>query len=126
MKIECKKSPLHGFGVFATENIEEGELIESCPVITVPFIEWKFVRYSKLVDYMFEWSQDIEKRIAYILGYGMIYNHSFDPNAFTKKDIEEGLFHFYARKNIKIGEEITHNYHGNPNINNPVWFKVNS
>ena len=126
MKIQCKKSPLGGHGVFSTEDIKQGELIESCPVVAVPFSEWKFVHQSKLVDYMFEWSPDLEKRIAYILGYAMVYNHSYTPNAKNVKDIENGLFHFYALRDISKDEEITHNYNGSPGHTGDVWFEVKS
>ena len=126
MKIQCEKSSLGGFGVFATEDIKKGELIESCPVVVVPFEEWKFVQHSKLVDYIFEWAPTEEKRIAYILGYAMVYNHSYDPNSETRKDIENGLFHFYARKDVQRGEEITHNYNGHAGSTGPMWFEVRS
>ena len=68
MKIQCEKSSLGGFGVFATEDIKKGEPIESCPVVVVPFEEWKFVQHSKLVDYIFEWAPTEEKRNSLHIG----------------------------------------------------------
>jgi SET domain-containing protein len=126
MKIKCNKSDLGGYGVFATEDIKQGELIESCPVVAVPFSEWKFVQHTKLIDYIFDWAPDLEKRIAYILGYAMVYNHSYTPNAKNVKDIENGLFHFYALRDISKDEEITHNYNGNHGSTGPMWFEVKS
>jgi len=124
MKIRCEKSARDGFGVFATETIKKGELIESCPVVIVPFSEWKFIQHSKLIDYLFEWAPNSEKRIGYILGYAMIYNHSYDPNAESIKDLKNDLFNFYARKDIEVGEEITHNYNGSAGHTGQVWFEV--
>jgi len=35
-KIYVKKSPIHGLGVFAGEKITKDEMIEECPILTLP------------------------------------------------------------------------------------------
>jgi SET domain-containing protein len=35
-KIFIDKSPIHGWGVFAKVDIEENEIIEECPILTLP------------------------------------------------------------------------------------------
>ena len=35
-KIYVDKSPIHGWGVFASQDIEEGEVFEEVPVLTLP------------------------------------------------------------------------------------------
>jgi len=124
MKILCKKSDLDGYGVFASEDIKQGEIIESCPVVVVPYTEWNHIKHSKLVDYIFEWTPEIKSRMAYPLGYAMIYNHSYSPNAKTAKDIENSLMNYIAVRDIPKGEEITHNYTGNPYSKEQLWFEV--
>ena len=124
MKIACKKSEKGGFGVFATDFIKENELIEICPVLPIHFKEWGCLQHSKLVDYIFEWAPTVEKRIGFILGYGMVYNHSYQPNSRTIRDIHTDTFTFYALRDIEEGEEITHNYNGSPGHTGDVWFEV--
>ena len=35
-KIQVKKSPIEGFGVFALEDIAEGEILEEVPFVLMP------------------------------------------------------------------------------------------
>ena len=35
-KVYADKSPIHGWGVFAKEDIIEGEVFEECPILTLP------------------------------------------------------------------------------------------
>ena len=53
--------------------------------------------------------------LAIALGFGSIYNHSYEPNATYKKKSESKVIDFVAIKGIKKDEEITVNYnYGNP------------
>ena len=54
-KIYIDQSPVHGWGVFAKELIKEGEIIEECPVITIPINKGE--TSSLLIDYRFNWPQ---------------------------------------------------------------------
>ena len=77
-KIEIKKSPIHGIGVFAKEEIKRLTMVESSPVIVFTeatcnhlweLNDWRHV----LMDYPFHWE---EGYLAFCLGYGGVYNHS--------------------------------------------------
>jgi SET domain-containing protein len=72
-----------------------------------------------LGNYVFVWE---DNKFAVALGYGSLYNHSYEPNAkyIRKKD----KILFQAIKDIKSGEEITINYNGNPKSQDKVWFDV--
>ena len=54
-KIYVDKSPVHGCGVFAKEDIVEGEVFEECPVLTLPIEKGEVT--SLLIDYRFNWPQ---------------------------------------------------------------------
>ena len=57
------------------------------------------------------------------LGYGSLYNHSYQPNA--RYDDGRGQTKiFMAIRDIALGEEIVVNYNGEPDDKTPVWFKV--
>ena len=66
----------------------------------------------------------IATKIAIGLGFGSLYNHSYNPNAIYKKRMRENLLDFVAIKNIKKGEEITVNYnYGRPKDESTLWIK---
>ena len=53
-KIQVKKSPVEGYGVFATEDINEGEVLEEVPFILMPkytSLGKSFHDFSNLVGY---------------------------------------------------------------------------
>ncbi|MBP7821735.1 MAG: SET domain-containing protein-lysine N-methyltransferase [Saprospiraceae bacterium] len=114
-------SPLGGRGVFTNRDIEEGEIIEICPVIVIPKHEVKLIHKSFLHDYYFYWGEEGNK-CAIALGYGSLYNHDYDPNAMYKMDFENDLLEIYALRKIKSGDEITITYNGDENDKSPVWF----
>lgn len=125
LKIYCSDSKIEngGRGIFANEDISEGESIELCPVVVVGEKEASLLRQSELINYYFIWGED-KKAVAICLGFGSLYNHSYEPNATYEKSMAESLIKFIAIKNIKKNEEITINYnYGNPNDKKPLWIK---
>ena len=119
--IVIRNTEKYGRGVFALHDMkEDGEFIEEAPVIVIPKKEWKEMKYSVLMNYIFWWGKD--KAIA--LGYGSLYNHSFNPNAYYITNIENHSIDFYAGKDIQKGEEILINYNGDPDDQSPIWFEV--
>ena len=104
-KIYVDKSPIHGWGVFAKEDIMEGEVFEECPVLTLPIEKGEIT--SLLVDYRFNWPQgnDFEEQVV-TLGYGSLYNHSNNANAHWVSDLENRTFKFISNREIKKDEEI--------------------
>ena len=57
-----------------------------------------------------------------LLGYGMLLNHSYTPNATYDINFPNHTFDFFAYKDIKAGEEILINYNGDVDDNEPLWF----
>ena len=112
-----------GRGVFAATHIEKGEIIEHCPIIEIQENEAPLLKQSELVNYYFIWGDD-KKKVAICLGFGSLYNHSYEPNATYRKLYDEQFIDFVALKKIGRGEEITINYnYGNPDDKSPLWIK---
>lgn len=120
MKIEFKKSKLHGNGIFAITDIQKDEIIEICPIVILNEKDTKEIDKTHLYDYYFSWK---ENGCAISLGYGSIYNHSYKPNAIYEKDFLNNIIIFKSIKIIKKGEEITVNYNKDPNNKEKVWFE---
>jgi SET domain-containing protein len=115
--IEVRRVRGKGRGVFARRLIVEGAEIERAPVLLVP---GDSLLGTPLTDYAFEWSRD---KVALALGYGSLYNHSYQPNAqyfYGGPQVKV----FYAIRDIRPGEEITINYNSEPSDQTPVWFDV--
>jgi SET domain-containing protein len=119
--VEVKWIPGKGRGVFATEFIKKGTLIERVPVLVVPAKEILFDEIdTTLSHYVFEWGRDT---VAVALGYGSLYNHSYKPNA-RYDDMGRQTKSYFAVRNIEPGEEVTINYNGKVDAADPVWFDV--
>lgn len=121
--VEVRKTRNKGRGVFATKNFQKGDIIEVCPVIILNTTERRHCEKTILAYYMYPWRST--RTGVVVLGYGSVYNHSFDPNAdwFPKTEIDNMTYK--AIKPIKKGEEITVNYNGEPDDQTPIdWFKV--
>jgi SET domain-containing protein len=106
-------------GVFATQDIKKGELIHEAPVIPYPNEEHEFIEKTILADYVYEYGIN---HTAVILGYGMLFNHSYEPNATYDINFDNHTFDYYAYKDIKTGEEIFINYNGEVDDMEPLWF----
>ncbi|MNH82772.1 SET domain protein [compost metagenome] len=121
--IEIKISSLSGGefkrGVFATRNIVKGELIHEAPVIPYPNEQHEFIEKTILSDYVFEYGVN---HTAVLLGYGSLFNHSYEPNAVYDINFEQHTFDFYAHTDIEAGEEILINYNGEADCDDPLWF----
>ena len=122
-ELEIKETKNKGRGVFAARNFSESEIIETCHIILLTEEETELIDKTKLYNYYFNWGVKLN-RVAIALGYGSLYNHSFDPNAVYEKDFQKNRLIFKCLRPIRQGEEITVNYHGNPEDKKPVWFEV--
>lgn len=120
IRIDASSVPGGGRGVFATASIEAGECIEQCPVIALENPKDRArLRKTGLVNYYFLWGEKRD-RAALCLGWGSVYNHSFQPNARFEKRIQSRRMDFVALRAIAPGEEILVNYNGDPNDTTPV------
>lgn len=112
-------SELHGLGVYCSNLLKGGDLIELAPVIVLENMTIDFLRNSVLYNYYFLWGE----KPALGLGYASLYNHSSVPNAEFVLDFGERLIQFKALQEIPPGTEITTDYHsGRPDLD--VWFDV--
>ena len=110
LKVFVQKSPIHGLGVFAAEDIKQGELIEIAPILKLPIEE----QNPMLGDYRYWW-KDENNFNSYViaLGYGSLYNHSDQPNCNFTNNVKNNSIDFISTRNIKKGEEIFVYYGGN-------------
>jgi SET domain-containing protein len=113
-----------GRGVFCTEDLNEGDVIEICPVVVCPPKDTKCLDKTTLYHYYFMWGDD-GKSAGLVLGYGAMYNHSYDPNAIYEAYYEDEIFKVIARRHIPANTEITINYNFYPDDKTKVWFDVN-
>ena len=119
--IEVRRSSKKGRGVFARKPIREGTIIERAPVVLIPVGEvFSNAPRTKLADYVFNWGSDT---VALVLGYGSLYNHSYQPNASYYGEGSHTQA-FMAIRDIRSGEEITVNYNGSPRSRGRVGFRV--
>lgn len=114
-KVYVSKSKIKdaGIGVFAMQPIRHGDIIENCPIIKVSLKDPSNNDNGILVDYFFYFGD----ALAIALGFGSLYNHSYQPNAKYQTNLKNKTIDFTAIKDISVDEEITVNYNfGNPKI----------
>ena len=90
-----------GRGVFANRTFAEGETVEVCPTVEIS------EGGGDLADYLFESTN--EGMFLVVLGFGMLYNHSSEPNLDYYQENEAALA-FVAQRQIDKGEELTISY----------------
>lgn len=116
-----EETPAMGKGVFTSENIEVGTVIEISPVIIMSKEERALLDQTRLHDYIFEWGASKEQ-CCMALGYIAVYNHSYQSNCEYEMDFETGSISIKTVRPVKAGEELFVNYNGNWNDSRPVWF----
>jgi len=110
-----------GRGVFTSENIAKGTIIEDSPVIVMNKEEEKLLNQTLLYDYIFEWGEK-KDQCCLALGYIPLYNHSYRSNCEYEMDFKNEMIKIKAVHFIKAGEELFINYNGDWNDEKPVWF----
>ncbi|MBW0177882.1 SET domain-containing protein [Sediminibacterium sp.] len=116
-------SPERGRGVFTTQDIETGTIVEISPVLVLDPEERAKVEQTLLFDYIFEWGDDL-KSACVALGYLSVYNHSYTANCIYEMDFENELMQIRTVKPIKTGEELFINYNADPDNAKPIWFEA--
>ena len=112
-----------GLGVFTSESIRKGTVVERAPVIVMNHEERKLLDQTLLHDYVFEWGEK-KDQCCMALGYVSLYNHSYRSNCEYEMDFESKLIAIKAVHFIKAGTELFINYNGTWNSKKPVWFEV--
>jgi len=115
------ESPNRGRGVFSSDLLVPGTVIEISPVIVLTAEEQVLLDKTLLHDYIFLWGPD-EKECCVALGYLSLYNHDYHSNAEYLMEFEERRIRITTVREIKKGEEIFINYNGTWNDPKPVWF----
>ena len=116
MKIKVAPSTIHGIGVFVTEFIAKGEVIEIAPCLTMSSSERTLTAQTTLKRYGYGCGENV----AIVWGYGSLYNHSNTPNAVYKWLDYDGPVEFSALRDLKPGEEILTNYNKDPLDQTPI------
>lgn len=96
-----KKSPTHGYGVFAGKTFRKGNKLEECYIIIS-----KKGGDKALEDFYF----DVNGKYGVFTGYGSIYNHSDDANADYVINERTKIATIKADRIIRKGEEIFVSY----------------
>ena len=117
------ETSLMGRGVFTSETIHEGTLIEESPVIVMSKEERKLLDQTLLHDYIFEWGER-KDQCCMGLGYVAVYNHSYQSNCEYEMDFNKGVIVVKTVHFIKAGEELFVNYNGSWDDVKPLWFEA--
>ena len=110
-----------GRGVFTTEAIAAGTIVEISPVIVMSREERRLLDQTLLHDYIFEWGDEKES-CCMALGYVPVYNHSYESNCEYEMDFSALQISIKAVRNIGVGNELFINYNGDWNDSKPLWF----
>ena len=78
-KIFIKKSNIHGYGVFANQDIKSGELLEECPYFEVSHSleKLKLLSTSEASSYLFRYPSSRDGKLehyAFVFGCGSLFN----------------------------------------------------
>jgi hypothetical protein len=110
-RIELRRSPLGGpggRGVFATLPFVRGEVVEEVPVL-----DYGPARAYGAEDPLWAyalWDAYEEGRAACMLGFGMLYNSSQDPNVVWLACHGRRSLLYVARRHVAPGEELLIRY----------------
>jgi len=109
-KTEVKKSPIHGYGVFAKEDIKKDDIIEECHFMSMHPLMHATMKRLPIARYTFSFPKSTIEELIWPFGNGCIFNSSPTPNADWNTDTDNRLIIFVALKDIKKGEEMFTNY----------------
>ena len=125
LKVRVGNARSKGRGVFATCQIRKGEIVEVAPIIVVIGKDERRFKKLQLIKYCYNWGPR-GNQTALVLGFGCLYNHSYDPNIGHSQRLKRKEMVFRALRDIAQGEELTHNYNGPPTDRSSIRFTRNS
>jgi len=103
-KISIERSPIHGWGVFTIDDIQENTLIIQSPGIILKGPSAYIIK--EIAEYTYPFNRDV----ILCFGYASLINSSDEPNVKFEVDIENKIINITTIKNIKSNEEITFKY----------------
>ena len=114
--MQDKELARYAFTLFYNENLSPQENdrlnFQSIFKLMIDDEEVKSSLLSEIKDLGYEDISEIFSS-ATVLGFGMIYNHSKEPNVNVEIDYKDFLFRFTTNKKIKRGEELFISYGNN-------------
>lgn len=115
-------TPNMGRGVFTSEPIPLGTIVEISPVIVMGPEDRIQLDKTPLHDYIFEWGEN-RKQCCMAMGYVPVYNHASPSNCEYEMDYDDDTITVTAVRDIEPGEELFINYNGDWDDARPVWFE---
>lgn len=112
-----------GRGVFTSEKLKSGTVIEIAPVIVMSQKDRVLIDQTLLHDYIFEWG-DHQNQCCMALGYVPVYNHSYRSNCEYEMDYDNHIISIKTVRDIRKGEELYINYNGTWNDEKKLWFEA--
>jgi len=110
--IERRRSPLHGWGVFALERIPKNTRIIYYSGQLVPAKE-SYEREAAYLDEGCIWCFELSNRWAVDANFGgnvaRFINHAYKPNCYSQ--IIDGIIWIRAARTIEAGDELSYHYH---------------
>ena len=107
-KLEVRRSIIHGWGVFAKEAIEMGELLQECHGVIINSKDYeKCKTIPGIACNSFRVSEDLYM-IPY--GCGAIYNSHSNQNVIAAFDTKSCIMSFYALREVKENQELFLDY----------------
>jgi len=114
-KLQVKKSNTNGYGVFATQNIRKGEVVEEAP-FTRTELRFKEITSPQIfqISYFLPCKcEECKTKGEFLLlsaGNATLFNHSDSKNIEFDFLPKQRIIKITAVKDIKQGEEVFHNY----------------
>ncbi|SMR64136.1 unnamed protein product [Zymoseptoria tritici ST99CH_3D1] len=127
--LELRLSTPKGRGVFATNSIPRGTLIDICPVLILdPAENDKHIAHTSLYHYTYNWPRSARTLThpngealatqAVILGLGSMFNHSSrDQNVGWTRDLAREVVVYRTLRDVEKGEELCISY------GSQLWFE---
>lgn len=111
-----------GRGIKTGIELSQDDVIEISPIIKIPEGQLAFIDKTIFYDYYFLW-EEVGYRGCIALGYGSLYNHSFDANTTISFDYTDSTIKFYAARDIAPHQELCIDYTGEGLMSDDsLWF----
>jgi len=114
-KVKLGYSQVHNRGVFASQDIGAGEIVERCPFVVLGY-RMRYHSDPVLLTYLYTHVCPCEEckkhggNFLFLLGYGHMYNHQDNNNAEFKYDFQSLIVDVVTLRPIRKNEEIFVNY----------------
>lgn len=99
-----------GHGIFTTTSIPADTTLEECPYLRIKAAECA----GSLDDYVFNLESAEENGgsevYSLVLGWGSLFNHSYDHNTEYWHDTDRDLIVFHTIKKVSAGKQLFVNY----------------